>query len=35
MHLGLDKLTNGKLDNIKLREITGAIRRNLHSRNQT
>jgi hypothetical protein len=32
---GLDKLTNNKLDNIELREITGATRSNLNSRNQT
>jgi hypothetical protein len=35
MHLGPDKLTNSKLDNIELREITGATRSNLNSRNQT
>jgi hypothetical protein len=35
MHLGPDKLTISKLDNIELREITRAIRSNLNSRNQT
>jgi hypothetical protein len=35
MRLGLDKLTISKLDNIELREITGAPRSNLKSRNQT
>jgi hypothetical protein len=35
MRLGPDKLTNSKLDNVELREITGAIRSNLNSRNQT
>jgi hypothetical protein len=35
MRLGLDKLTISKLDNIELREITGATRSNLNSRNQT
>jgi hypothetical protein len=35
MRLGLDKLTISKLHNIELREITGAIRSNLNSRNQT
>jgi hypothetical protein len=35
MHLGPDKLTISKLDNIELREITGATRSNLNSRNQT
>jgi hypothetical protein len=34
MRLGLDKLTISKLDNIKLREITGATRSNPNSRNQ-
>jgi hypothetical protein len=34
MCLGLDKLTNSKLDNIELREIMGATRSNLNSRNQ-
>jgi hypothetical protein len=28
-----DKLTNSKLDNIELREITGVTRSNLNSRN--
>jgi hypothetical protein len=35
MRLGPDKLTNSKLDNIELREIMGATRSNLNSRNQT
>jgi hypothetical protein len=35
MCLRPDKLTNSKLDNIELREITGANRANLNSRNQT
>jgi hypothetical protein len=35
MCLGPDKLTISKLDNIELREITGATRSNLNSRNQT
>jgi hypothetical protein len=35
MRLGPDKLTNSKLDNTELREIMGATRRNLNSRNQT
>jgi hypothetical protein len=35
MRLGPDKFTISKVDNIKLREITGAIRSNLNSRNQT
>jgi hypothetical protein len=35
MRLGLNKVTNSKLDNIELREITGATRSNLNSRNQT
>jgi hypothetical protein len=35
MCLGPDKLTNNKLDNIELREIMGATRSNLNSRNQT
>jgi hypothetical protein len=35
MRLGSDKLTNNKLDNIDLREITGVTRSNLDSRNQT
>jgi hypothetical protein len=34
MRLGPDKLTISKLDNIELREITGATRSNLNSRNQ-
>jgi hypothetical protein len=34
MHLGPDKLTIIKLDNIKLREITGVTRSNINSRNQ-
>jgi hypothetical protein len=34
MHLGPDKLTISKLDNIELREITGTNGRNLNSRNQ-
>jgi hypothetical protein len=33
--LGPDKLTISKLDNIELREITGATRNNLNSMNQT
>jgi hypothetical protein len=35
MRLGPDKLAISKLDNIELREITGATRSNLNSRNQT
>jgi hypothetical protein len=35
MHLGPDKLIIRKLDNIELREIAGATRSNLNSRNQT
>jgi hypothetical protein len=35
MHLGPDKLTIDKLDNIELREIMGATRSYLNSRNQT
>jgi hypothetical protein len=35
MRLGPDKLTISKLDNINLREIIGATRSNLNSRNQT
>jgi hypothetical protein len=35
MCLGPDKLTISKLDNIKLREITGTTPSNLNSRNQT
>jgi hypothetical protein len=35
MHLGPDKLTISKLDNIELREIMGINRSNLNSRNQT
>jgi hypothetical protein len=35
MHLGPDKLTISKLDNIEFREIMGATRSNLKSRNQT
>jgi hypothetical protein len=35
MCLGPDKLTNRKLDNIELREITEANRSNLNSINQT
>jgi hypothetical protein len=34
MRLGPDKLTISKLGNIELREITGAARSNLNSRNQ-
>jgi hypothetical protein len=34
MRLGPDKLTISKLDNIELREITGATRSNLNSSNQ-
>jgi hypothetical protein len=33
IRLGPDKLTISKLDNIELREITGATRSNLNSRN--
>jgi hypothetical protein len=35
MHLGPDKLTISKIDNIELTVITGANRSNLNSRNQT
>jgi hypothetical protein len=35
MRLRPDKLTISKLDNIELREITGATRGNINSRNQT
>jgi hypothetical protein len=35
MCLGPDKVANSKLDNIGLREITGATRSNPNSRNQT
>jgi hypothetical protein len=35
MRLGPDKLTVSKLDNIELREIIGATRNNLNSRNRT
>jgi hypothetical protein len=35
MRLGPDKLTISKLDNIELREIMGATRSNLNSKNQT
>jgi hypothetical protein len=35
MRLDPDKLTISKLDNIELRNITGATRSNLNSRNQT
>jgi hypothetical protein len=35
IRLGPDKLTNNKIDNIELREITGATRSNINSRNQT
>jgi hypothetical protein len=34
MHLGPDKLTISKLDNIELREITGITTSNINSRNQ-
>jgi hypothetical protein len=34
MHLGLNKLTISKLDNIELREIIGATRSNINSKNQ-
>jgi hypothetical protein len=34
MRLGPDKLTISKVDNIELRKITGASRRNLNFRNQ-
>ncbi len=34
MHLGTDKLTISKLDNMELREIMGTIRSNLNSRIQ-
>jgi hypothetical protein len=32
MRLGLDELTISKLDNMKLREITGITKSNLNSR---
>jgi hypothetical protein len=32
MHLGPDKLTISKIDNIELREITGATRSNINSK---
>jgi hypothetical protein len=35
MRLGPDKLTISKLDNVELREITGATKSTLNSRNQT
>jgi hypothetical protein len=35
MCLGADKLTISKLDNIEFREIIGATRSNVNSRNQT
>jgi hypothetical protein len=35
MRLGSDKLTIIKIDNIELREIIGANRGNLYSRNHT
>jgi hypothetical protein len=35
MHLGPNKLTNSKLDNIEPRKITEATRNNLNSTNQT
>jgi hypothetical protein len=35
MRLGPDKLTISKLDNIELREIMGATKSNLNSKNQT
>jgi hypothetical protein len=35
MRLGHDKLIISKLDNIELREITGATRSNINSINQT
>jgi hypothetical protein len=35
MRLDPDKLTIIKLDNIELRKIMGATRRNINSRNQT
>jgi hypothetical protein len=31
MHLGLDKLTVNKLDNMELKQITGTTRSNLNS----
>jgi hypothetical protein len=34
MHLGSDKLTISKLDNIELREIMGTTRSNINSRIQ-
>jgi hypothetical protein len=35
MRLGPNKITISKLDNIDLREIMGATRSNLNSRNRT
>jgi hypothetical protein len=35
MRLAPDKLTISKLDNVELREITGATKSTLNSRNQT
>jgi hypothetical protein len=35
MHLGPNKLTISKLENIELKEITGETRSNLKFRNQT
>jgi hypothetical protein len=35
MRLGPDKLTNSKIDNVEIREMTGANRSNLNSMNQT
>jgi hypothetical protein len=35
MLLGPDKFTISKLDNIELREITGAARSNINAKNQT
>jgi hypothetical protein len=34
MRLSPDKLSNSKLDNIELREITGVTRSNINSKNQ-
>jgi hypothetical protein len=34
MHLGPDKLTISKLDNMKLREITGTNKSNLNSKQE-
>jgi hypothetical protein len=34
MRLGPDKLTNSKIDNVELREITRATRSNINSSNQ-